>query len=69
MNLDEYRIECGWSIRRMAREVGIDFNTLKRALDGQKVSGDTAKKIALAISKELKQDIRYTQIDGLHVNL
>jgi DNA helicase TIP49 (TBP-interacting protein) len=53
----------------MAREVGIDFNTLKRALDGQKVSGDTAKKIALAISKELKQDIRYTQIDGLHVNL
>lgn len=67
--LEDYRIECGWSLRRMAREADIDFNTLKRAISGENVSGDTARKLAAAISKELRQDIRYTQIAGLHVNL
>lgn len=69
MNLEQYRIECGWSLRRMAKEADIDFGTLKRAMNGDKVSGDTARKLALAIGKELRQDIRYTQIDDLKVNL
>jgi transcriptional regulator with XRE-family HTH domain len=69
MNIEQYRKECGWSLRRMAHEADIDFNTLKRAISGENVSGDTARKIAKAISSELKQDIRYTQIEGLNVNL
>ena len=69
MNLEQYRIECGWSLRRMAREAEIDFTTLKRAMNGENVSGDTAKKLAAAISRELRQEIRYTQIEGLHTNL
>jgi transcriptional regulator with XRE-family HTH domain len=69
MTLEEYRIECGWSLNEMARKAGVDFNTLKRALDGERISPNTANKLAKAISKELGQNIRAHQINGLNVNL
>jgi transcriptional regulator with XRE-family HTH domain len=69
MTLDEYRIQCGWSQTEMARNCGIDFNTLKRALNGENISTQTARKIAGAISQALGRTIHFTEIKGLNVNL
>jgi transcriptional regulator with XRE-family HTH domain len=69
MNLEDYRIECGWSKNEMARQARIDVNTLNRAMNGESVSSNTAKKLALAISKEIGRSIRFQDIEGLIVNL
>jgi hypothetical protein len=53
----------------MARKSGVDFNTLKRALSGENISPQTARKVAKAISTELGRPIRFTEIDELKVNL
>lgn len=65
MTLEEYRLECAWSLSQMARVANVDYSTLKKAIDGEKVSANTAKKLAQAISKELNQNIRPNQISGL----
>jgi DNA-binding XRE family transcriptional regulator len=67
MTLEEYRIECGWSQAEMSRQARVDVNTIRRAIAGEKVSLNTAAKLAKAISKELDTNIRYTQIEGLNV--
>ena len=67
--LEEYRIECGFSQSELARRAGIDFNTLRRALEGETVSATTARKIARAISQELGREVRYNDISGLKVRL
>ncbi len=69
MNLDGYRIECGWSKAQMARQADIDINTLNRALGGETVSSGTANKIARAISRELGRTIRAKDIEGLNTKL
>ena len=69
MNLEEYRIECGWSKNEMARQAGIDSNTLGRASNGVSISIATADKLARAISKRLGRTIRFRDIEGLNVNL
>jgi len=69
MTLDEYRKQCGWTATEMARNCGIDYNTLKRALKGETISTQSARKIATAISNALGQKILFTQIDKLKVNL
>ena len=69
MTLEDYRKECGWSLLEMARQAGIDFNTLKRAMNGERVSPRTAKALAEAISRDLGRNIRFQDIDGLIVGL
>lgn len=69
MTLDEYRKQCGWSISELARQAGIDFNTTKRALKGESISGRTATALAKALSRELGQTIHYQDIEGLVVNV
>lgn len=69
MTLDEYRRECGWSISEMARQAGLDYNTVSKALKGETVSGRTAFALAQAISERLGRAIRYQDIQGLKVNL
>jgi len=66
-NLEDYRLECGWSKNEMARESKLDFNTLNRAMTGGLVSIGTASKIATAISKKLGRSIPWQQIEGLNV--
>jgi DNA-binding XRE family transcriptional regulator len=67
MNLEDYRIECGWSKNEMARQARIDVNTLNRAMAGESVALNTAKKLAHAISKTLGHSITWQQIEGLNV--
>lgn len=53
----------------MARQAGINFNTLKRAMDGESVSGRTAKALAEAISRELGTTVHFQDIKGLKVSV
>lgn len=69
MNLEDYRIQCTWSKNEMARQAGMDLNTLNRALSGKNVSINTAGKLADAISKKLGRTITFQDIEGLKVNL
>jgi len=52
----------------MARQAGIDGNTLMKAFRGQSVSMGTADKIATAISKKLGRTIHVTDIEGLIIS-
>ena len=69
MTLEEYRKECGWSQNEMARQAGIDANTLRRALTGKSISVKTARALAAAISRELSQPVRFQDIEQLNVKL
>lgn len=68
MNLETLRIQCGWSRNEMARQAGIDGNTLMKAFRGQSVSMGTADKLATAISKKLGRIIHVTDIEGLTIS-
>jgi hypothetical protein len=52
----------------MARQVGIDVNTLRNALAGKTISAQTAGKLADAISARLKIRLSATDIEDLNVN-
>src|SRR5205807_2098789 len=66
MTIEDYRVQFGWSKRRMAKEAGIDTNTLKSAIDGNPVYRATVGKIAHAINQELERrsqpTIKYTDL-------
>ena len=68
MNLEEYRIRCGWSKNEMARQASMDLNTLNRAINGVHVSLGTADKLATAISRKLGRTIRIRDIQGLNAS-
>jgi hypothetical protein len=68
-NLEDYRLECGWSKNEMARESKLDFNTLHRAMTGGLVSIGTASKVAIAISQKLGRPIPWQKIGGLNVKV
>jgi lambda repressor-like predicted transcriptional regulator len=69
LTIDDYRVQFGWSKRHMAREAGIDTNTLKSAIDGNPVYRATVGKIANAINQELQRrgenPIKYTDLEGV----
>ncbi|HLG63119.1 MAG TPA: helix-turn-helix domain-containing protein [Ktedonosporobacter sp.] len=67
MNLNDYRIELGWSRRKLAREAEIDERTLREALSGKPIYAATAGKIAIAISRGLGTKITYKDIEGLNL--
>lgn len=69
MNLEEYRLSCGWSKKEMARRADMDFNTVQKALNGESIAMNTANKLARAISKELGRSISYQDIEGLNVRV
>lgn len=69
MTLDQYRRQVGWSLAELARQAHLDQNTVRRAMAGEGVSGRTATSLAQAISNGLQQQIHFSQIEGLKVNL
>jgi transcriptional regulator with XRE-family HTH domain len=66
MTLEDYRIECGWSKSEMCRQASMDFNTLRKALNGEVVSINTAHKLVRAVSKALGRPIRIQDVEGLN---
>ncbi len=69
MTIEDYRVEFGWSKSKMAKEAGIDMNTLKNAIDGNPVYRATVGKITHAINQELQKrglpTIKYTDLEGV----
>jgi DNA-binding XRE family transcriptional regulator len=69
MTLDEYRIECDWSRKEMARQAGMDYVTLNKAITGETITSRTAEKLANAISKKLGRSVHWQEIKGLKVKV
>lgn len=67
MTLEEMRAATGWSKHELARQSGIDINTLNRALIGKPISINTANRLAIGLSKGLKRTIKAKDIEGLNV--
>lgn len=63
----EYRINLGWSFRRLAQEAGISADIAKRAEEGKPIRPNTAKAIADAFSRALSREIKVLDIEGLHI--
>ncbi|MBA2681341.1 MAG: helix-turn-helix transcriptional regulator [Ktedonobacteraceae bacterium] len=65
--LRTYRIDLGWSLRKLAQEAGISHQVAKRAEDGGLIQASTAKALADALSRALGQEIRPSDIEGLNI--
>ncbi|HEY1348130.1 MAG TPA: XRE family transcriptional regulator [Ktedonobacteraceae bacterium] len=69
MTIDDYRAHFGWSKQRMARDAGIDVNTLRSAINGKPVYRVSVGKIAQAINQELQRrgenPIKYNDLEGV----
>jgi transcriptional regulator with XRE-family HTH domain len=65
--LRTYRINLGWSVRRLAQEAGISPQVARRAEDGDPIQASTAKAIADALSRTLGQEIKPSDIEGLNI--
>jgi ribosome-binding protein aMBF1 (putative translation factor) len=69
LTIDDYRVQFGWSKRRLAKEAGIDVNTVRSATNGHPIYRVTAGKIVQAINRELERrgetPIKYTDLVGL----
>ena len=65
--LRQYRIDLGWSVRRLAQEAGISHPVAKRAEDGEPIQASTAKALADALSRALGREIRPSDIEGLNI--
>jgi predicted transcriptional regulator len=65
--LRTYRIDLGWSQRKLAQEAGLTHPVIKRAEDGLPIQASTAKAIADALSRALGREVRPSDIEGLNV--
>jgi predicted transcriptional regulator len=66
-NLYKYRIDLGWSPRRLAEEAGISAPVARRAESGEPIRPEIAKAIADALSKAYGKEIKPSDIEGLNV--
>lgn len=66
-SLRTYRINLGWSQKRLAQEAGISHPVVKKAEDGEAILAASAKAIADALSKAYGRDIQPSEIEGLNI--
>lgn len=67
MTLHQYRINLGWTVRKLAEEAGITRQAAASAEDGKPIKPNTAKALADALSRATGQQIKVTDIEGLNV--
>lgn len=65
--LRTYRIDLGWSVRKLAQEAGISPHVARRAETGEPIQASTARALADALSRALGRDIRPSAIEGLNI--
>lgn len=65
MTLSQYCDYLGWSGLELARRVGINPRTARKALANQPVRHKVAFKIAEVLSASMEQEIRPGDIEGL----
>ena len=68
MTLEEYRLQCRWSINQLARKAELDFTTTKKALTGVSISRNTANKLAQALTEGLGRPVHIEDIEGLNIS-
>ncbi len=69
MTLEEYRGLLSWSQAELARQAGLNNQTVSNAERGEPISSKTALAICNALSKALGRQILAKDIDGLNVRL
>ena len=65
--LRQYRIDLGWSLRRLAQESGLSHPVAKRAEDGEPIQANTAKALADALGRALGREIKPSEIEELNI--
>jgi transcriptional regulator with XRE-family HTH domain len=63
----DMRRDLGWSQNELARRARLNANTVRKAENGEPVSGQTANAIAEAFSEAFGQRIFVRDIEGLNV--
>ena len=67
MTLEELRKSVPMTTQELAIAAGVSDQTIRNAEEGQRVSLQTARSIAEALSAKLGRTIRVQDIDGLQV--
>ncbi|HEX7736996.1 MAG TPA: helix-turn-helix transcriptional regulator [Ktedonobacteraceae bacterium] len=65
--LYKYRIDLGWSSRKLAEEAGISHPVARNAENGKPIQAESAKALADALSKAYGKEIKPSEIEGLNV--
>lgn len=65
MTLEGYMNYLGWSIAEMARQAGMNTRTVTRALNGEMVRPQTARKLAQGLEKGMGKRVFPGDIEGL----
>ncbi len=67
MTLRELRESVPMSVQELATAAGVSDQTIRNAEEGQRISVQSARGIAQALTKELGSTIRVQDIEGLQV--
>ena len=67
MTLRELRESVPMSVQELATAAGVSDQTIRNVEEGQRISVQSARGIAQALSRELGRTIRVQDIDGLQV--
>ena len=65
----EFRQRLGWSQTELARQARLSANTVRKAENGDPVSGQTALAIANSFARALGERVLVEDIEGLNVVL
>ena len=65
--LREYRIELGWNASKLAKEAGLSRPAVSQAEKGKPIQAETAKALAMALSKGYGREIKVLEIEGLNI--
>lgn len=67
MTLEELRKSVPMSVQELATAAGVSNQTIRNAEEGQRISVQSARGIAQALSEALGRSIKVQDIDGLQV--
>ncbi len=67
MNLEEFRNSIPWSRAELARQAGLDYQTVTKAENGEAIASKSATAIIKALSRATGRTIQLREIDGLNV--
>jgi DNA-binding XRE family transcriptional regulator len=67
MTLQEYRLHLAWSAEELARQAGVNAQTIRRIERGSPTFPHTASAIAAALSRGYGREIKVEDIEKLEL--
>lgn len=67
MNLEDFRNSIPWSRAELARQAGLDYQTVTKAETGEPIASKSAQAILKALSRATGRTIQLRDIEGLNV--